>query len=114
MVAVVLKEVLEKEQDKAFRIGGEEFAVLCINTSRKKLERCAHKIMERISNLKITHEKSGVSDRLSVSIGGFYTDKTVLKSALQVYQLADKALYRAKAEGRNRVVILDVDEGVNT
>ena len=114
MVAVVLKEVLQNDQDKAFRIGGEEFAVLCTNTSRKKLEACAMKIMERISTLKITHEKSGVLPWLSVSIGGFYTDKVVLKSALQVYQLADKALYRAKEEGRNRVVILDVDEGVNT
>ena len=114
MVAVVLKEVLENDQDKAFRIGGEEFALLCTNTSRKRLEACAQKIMQRIEALRIRHEKSAVSPWLSVSIGGFYTDKVVLKSALQVYQLADKALYRAKAEGRKRVVILDVDEVVNT
>ena len=114
MVAVVLKEVLENDQDKAFRIGGEEFAILCSNTSRKKLEACAQKIMKRITTLKIRHEKSRVSSWLSVSIGGFYTDKVVLKGALQVYQLADKALYRAKEEGRNRVVILDLDEGINT
>ncbi|QOR61002.1 diguanylate cyclase [Sulfurovum sp. ST-21] len=110
-VANVLKNVLEHPDDMAFRIGGEEFAVICTNTSPQKLSVYAEKILKSIESLKIEHKRSKISKYLTVSIGMYCTDELILKNAKQIYLYADDALYRAKKEGRNRVSKYDIREG---
>ena len=104
-VATALKDVLIHDDDMAFRIGGEEFAIICMSTSKKKIIKCAESIQVNIENLKIEHKKSDVSQYLTVSIGIHFSSIQMLENAKKVYEYADKALYTAKREGRNKIEI---------
>ena len=104
-VATALKDVLIHADDMAFRIGGEEFAIICMSTSKKKIIKCAESIQVNIENLKIEHKKSDVSQYLTVSIGIHFSSTQMLDNARKVYEYADKALYTAKREGRNKIEI---------
>ena len=107
-VATVLKESLKRTEDMAFRIGGEEFAIICTNTDREQLFSCANSIQEKVKKLRIEHKGNrDVSPYLTVSIGGYISDRVILENAKKLYTLADDALYRAKKEGRNRVVVFE-------
>ena len=104
-VAKALKDILIGSDDMAFRIGGEEFALICTNASKKKLLLCANTLRERIEDLHIEHKQSEVSKYLTVSIGVHFASTHLIEDANKVYHYADNALYMAKNEGRNRVVI---------
>jgi diguanylate cyclase (GGDEF)-like protein len=91
------------------RVGGEEFAVLWFENDASNVDRIINQWMDTIRDLKIPHEKSKVSDYVTMSIGvykahcGSYHDTQIL------YDLADKALYSAKNGGRNCAVITGED-----
>ncbi|MCM8776544.1 MAG: GGDEF domain-containing protein [Candidatus Omnitrophica bacterium] len=109
-VAVLLRANL-RHVDIIARYGGEEFIVVIPEARREG----AHEIAERIrSSIARHHFKVyGVETRVTVSIGiALFTgeefpqsaDGTNSAYALELIRRADKALYRAKEEGRNRVV----------
>ena len=104
-VATVLKDTLQHADDMAFRIGGEEFAIICMDTSKKKILTCTKHIQKNIENLKIEHEKSDVSQYLTVSIGVYFASTQVIENARKVFEYADKALYAAKRGGRDKVEV---------
>ncbi len=104
-VAVVLKDSLTHADDMAFRVGGEEFAIICINTNKNKILTCAKNIQKNIENLKLEHKKSDVSQYLTVSIGIHFASTRIIENARKVYEYADKALYAAKREGRDKIEI---------
>ena len=104
-VATVLKDTLKYADDMAFRIGGEEFALICMDTSKNKILTCAKHIQKNIKNLKIEHKDSDVSKHLTVSIGVYFTSAQVIENARKVYEYADKALYAAKRGGRDKVEV---------
>jgi len=103
-VAKVLKASLNAD-DMAFRIGGEEFAIICTDSSKKKILTFTNRVQHNIQNLKIVHEKSAVSPYLSVSIGLHFTSTHLIENGRKVFEYADKALYTAKRNGRNRIEI---------
>ena len=88
--------------DRSGRIGGEEFAILLPETPLVSATLVAERIRVILAALEVAH--SGSVIRFTVSIGVSQIASTVpnLTEAL-VY--ADRALYRAKARGRNCVVI---------
>lgn len=104
-VATALKEILKDPDDMAFRIGGEEFALICTNMNKKSVLSCAHKLQKNIENLHIEHKSSNVSKYLTVSIGIHFASTYILEDAKKVYAHADDALYTAKKEGRNKVIV---------
>ncbi len=111
MIAKVISEGVNRPGDFIARYGGEEFVVLLPNTDSKGALFVANKIINLISSLKITHCASQVCEYVTISIGAAST--TNLKSHNQMYllEMADKALYMAKGNGRNQVVLLpEVDE----
>ena len=94
-----------RSTDKAYRYGGEEFAIICTETDRDSAIICAERLRKVISDEKFEGEEDIRPDgNLTVSIGisNFPFDATKLD---QFIKHADNALYRAKAEGRNRVVV---------
>jgi diguanylate cyclase (GGDEF)-like protein len=103
-VADVLTKSLRRSDDIVFRIGGEEFAVF---TKRgvENVHKLGEKILDAVRELRIEHKKSDIADYLTISIGIHIADKTSRKSASDVYRAADEALYRAKSQGRNRMVL---------
>ena len=104
-VATVLKDTLTHSDDMAFRVGGEEFAIVCTDTNKNKILTCAKNIQKNIQNLKLEHEKSDISQYLTVSIGVHFASTRVIENARKVYEYADKALYAAKREGRDKIEV---------
>lgn len=85
--------------DAAARIGGEEFALLLVNTG----EEDAQSIAERI-RIAVSVEQSHLPERMTISMG-VYTTRDSSVSAEECVQRADTAMYEAKNSGRNRVVV---------
>ncbi|MCW8895822.1 MAG: GGDEF domain-containing protein [Sulfurimonas sp.] len=100
-----LKNALKRAGDMAFRLGGEEFGVLCGGMSESEALDFANKIRENIENEKIEHSESEVSKYVTVSMGIIVVQPNIMNTPNEIYKCADKALYKAKEEGRNRVVV---------
>jgi diguanylate cyclase (GGDEF)-like protein len=91
-----------REGDVAARYGGEEFAVLLPGVDEAVGEAVAERIRAR-TEATIIALSPGITDHITVSIGiSSAPDQALDRIALM--RLADEALYRAKQNGRNRVV----------
>ncbi len=105
---IVLKEVSSilikyiKEEDLAVRWGGEEFLLFLYRTSTNEADIIAENIRKAIEELTIRINDLDIHITASFGIAAIdYTSNFEFSSA---YKAADMALYRAKEEGRNRVV----------
>lgn len=99
-LAGVLKEQI-RESDVLARIGGEEFALLLPNTGLGDAGKLAERIRKTVSNVKHKGDWKGtVSHTISVGIASLQDEDINFESLLV---RADKALYKSKQEGRNRV-----------
>ncbi len=98
-VAATLRAELRGD-DQAFRVGGEEFSVLLGDTSEEGAARTAERLRERLSRHPVHHD--GVDIEFTVSIGVSLWGAGV--GFKQAAEAADRALYVAKQQGRNRVV----------
>lgn len=99
-MAVRIRSALRKS-DLAFRIGGEEFAVLLTETSLKAGAEVAEKLRQRIDREPIILAGGQtIFPTMSFGVGG-----PGPHNALSLLALVDKALYQAKRQGRNRVVV---------
>ena len=109
-VSAVLQKSAGRSSDLVARFGGEEFAVILPDTDINTAVSISEKIREKVHNLAIEHSKS-VTDRfLSVSIGAACTVPDRESEIKSLLDTADRALYRAKKEGRNRVVSLTISQ----
>jgi diguanylate cyclase (GGDEF)-like protein len=97
--ALVMTEGL-RGNDVAARLGGEEFAAVLSRTTTERAHQIAERIRREFGDLAIATEKGELRCTVSVGIAFPTTD---LPTFEQVLGDADKALYRAKNTGRNRV-----------
>lgn len=97
--------------DRVGRIGGEEFAVLCLRRDKESTRALADRICERVSA--IDTQPTGKTFRVSVSIG-VATSASAGYSFTSLLAQADEALYRAKRDGRNRVFTYRTGCGLET
>lgn len=102
-VAATMTAVVSRSADFSARIGGEEFAVLLPETSAEGARLVGEEIRSAIEALGITHAFSGVSRSLTVSIGGVTAVPGENCSQQDLFEMADRMLYRAKEEGKNTV-----------
>lgn len=102
-VAQALRTAARRGADVVARYGGEEFIVLVTETDAEAARLVAEETRQAVEDLKLTHEKSGVSDYVTVSIGYASTVPTTASSAEELIGNADCHLYAAKRAGRNRV-----------
>ncbi len=86
--------------DQAFRYGGEEFVVLLGQTGTAKGMEIAERIRRRIAAQCKPVENPSLRITVSVGLAGFNPAHT----PAQLFERADKALYRAKESGRNRTL----------
>lgn len=102
-VATVLQQTLARAGDTVFRVGGEEFVGLFITADEAGARQLAEMMRQAVSDLQIAHPGIGEGRGLTVSIGLASLAPGSGCDFGPLYRLADAALYRAKAEGRNRV-----------
>ena len=104
-VADLLQRCMRRPGDLAARYGGEELAVILPNTSSEGAEAIALAFMANLQRSALPHENSPFQ-RITVSIGLASLSPATqdsATSALSLIDAADQALYRAKANGRNRL-----------
>jgi diguanylate cyclase (GGDEF)-like protein len=104
-IADVLMQTLRRSDEYAYRLGGEKFCCLVMADDEKNIIDIANRICDAVTALKIPHEGSSISDVLSTSIGVCLIDQVDHETFDTMYKVADTALYKAKEEGRNRVVV---------
>src|SRR3989338_2137214 len=94
-----------RSSDVACRYGGEEFAVLLPQTDKNHAVIAAEKIRHIIQSHEFPYEKTQPLGDVTVSIGvaSYPTDAKGIKKVNELIEKADKALYKAKNEGRNKV-----------
>ncbi len=104
-VAQVLQNVIQRTTNLVARYGGEEFAIILPNTNISSSVHLAEKICQQVEALQIPHLNSEVNQYVTISIGvaslipcEHLTPQTLVHSA-------DQALYQAKKNGRNCLVI---------
>lgn len=92
---------LSKKSDIAVRYGGEEFSIILPETAREGAVALAERFREEVEKAEF---KEGGGVTVSVGVGVFNgVDNVSAKEEL--VKLADEALYRAKAGGRNKVEV---------
>ncbi|MBF0397102.1 MAG: diguanylate cyclase [Desulfobacterales bacterium] len=112
-VAKAIMDNIRRPADLAARYGGEEFVVILPNTDVSGALHVAELIQHGIAELKIEHLKSKVNQYVTLSIGVATVVPNNSIPPKSLIELADKGLYEAKAQGRNRIIskILD-DKGI--
>ena len=99
-VGALLKRTIRRE-DVAARYGGEEFAVLCRATPPERATTIAERIRTELERERFAVGKTSLSVTISAGIAGL--PEPTIENAKQLIEAADKALYQAKADGRNCV-----------
>ena len=100
-----LSKLLKKcvrSADVVCRYGGEEFVVIMPGVSISTLRRCAEEIRSRVQELFVEHGGDQIHTTISLGAAVFPLHGS---NGDEVLISADQALYQAKREGRNRVVV---------
>ena len=85
------------------RYGGEEFICMLPKTNENESAILAEKMRITVENLHICNKGSKISNYLTVSLGVVTRQCSPELEVLEIINNADKALYRAKSTGRNKV-----------
>lgn len=103
-VAQTLLTASTRTRDFLGRFGGEEFILILPDTDAQSAtsvaERCRNLILEQ----HIEHERSGIGEKLTISAGVATIVPSASSDRVEFLELVDKRLYRAKQQGRNRIV----------
>ncbi|WP_237044309.1 diguanylate cyclase [Aquipseudomonas alcaligenes] len=103
-VGVVLLEAARRPLDLAVRLGGEEFAVLLYDIAPEEARQRAEVLRQAVEARAIAHEASLTAPVLTLSIGLCCLQPGNQQTPGSLFEHADRALYEAKAFGRNQVV----------
>ncbi len=101
----VLKKVAEilaestRDSDFIARWGGEEFYIVALHTGKEEARKLAERISKAVSDMQLE-----IEGRITISAGVTEFNKGETRSQLE--RRADNAMYTAKQEGRNRVVLV--------
>lgn len=104
-VAEAITHWAQRPLDFAARYGGEEFALVLYGPAQDSSRDLPEQVRRAIEDLKIPHAESSTGPWLTISIGVAVISAGAKRSLAGAIQLADEALYQAKEEGRNRVVV---------
>ena len=117
---VIIKKMAEivkkntRGSDLVARFGGDEFIVLITSTTEEQAVSYAEKLRETVSAADIAIPGAEVPVRITVS-GGLALFPTHGQSTTELFRAADDALYEAKRQGKNRIMIaasVGLDSGI--
>jgi len=101
-VATKLREVA-RASDTVCRIGGEEFLVICRQTDKAAAQQCAERLRLAIARTPIMIGER--AHAITISVGVAATHEAGVDDRHSLVECADRALYAAKREGRDRVSV---------
>ncbi len=107
-VAQTLDETFRRGGDLVARYGGEEFAVVLPGVDGRRAGLYAERLRRRIWRLAIPYNASQLTDRVTISGGVATIYAPAIATPEDLLFAADKALYRAKCLGRNRIATAEV------
>ena len=106
-VSAALATMQQRPADLFARYGGEEFSVILPDTPGETAMQMARAMCRKVRDLHIPHEASQAPHKLiTISIGVASTDTGQLREVYELINAADRALYQAKACGRDRAETL--------
>jgi diguanylate cyclase (GGDEF)-like protein/PAS domain S-box-containing protein len=107
LIGQLLGSVVRRPGDLVCRYGGEEFAVLLPNTNLEGCRVIGDRLRAATEELSIPHEASTVRTHVTLSVGCSVLAPALTHSVARtdLIQAADRALYRAKRNGRDQVVL---------
>ncbi len=106
-IANELYKIARRPGDTAARYGGEEFVLLLPETAQDKAMFLAQKLQNNICKLNIPHNHSKVARFITLSFGIATMVPNKQASPDDLIESADQALYRAKEEGRNQIIVFN-------
>jgi diguanylate cyclase (GGDEF)-like protein len=104
-VAKILHDQVKRPGDMLARYGGEEFVALLTHTGIEGATAVAEALRASVDRLHLEHACSAVSDHVTVSVGVASAIPDRNSTPDDLVSAADQALYEAKHQGRNRVII---------
>ena len=104
MVAELLQYGLKRSTDLLARFGGEEFIVLLPQSDSAEVLVMAEHLRATVEVARIEHAAAGKPGVVTISIGCCSVQPQAGHSSRELIHRADKALYQAKHQGRNKVV----------
>ncbi len=102
-VARAVADAHRRAGEVVARYGGEEFAVLLPGTARAEALAAGEALRRRVQELDLPHPGSDVARVVTVSVGVASLGPQTGRTPTELLVEADRALYRAKSGGRNRV-----------
>ena len=99
-IAVILKNHTSL-MDTVARYGGEEFVIIFPDTDKEKAHAKAVKIRKEIEKYPFKYKETQIKITMSMGVAAYPADADARRTLIDK---ADKALYKAKEEGRNRVI----------
>lgn len=110
-VARVLQPVARRPLDFVGRYGGEEFVIFLTGSVEQYAIEAAERVRAQVEALGIPHSRSKAARVVTVSVGLAHLEPgEASRSKEGLLQMADEALYRAKDQGRNRVLVAKGEE----
>ncbi len=104
----LLRDFVRRPLDMAARYGGEEFALILYDLPAASVENIAERIRSTVQAEPLPVGNGTKS--VTISIGMGIMAPTLGRTPQGALQLADEALYEAKAQGRNRILLKGVEE----
>jgi diguanylate cyclase (GGDEF)-like protein len=101
-VAKALSNSISRPSDIMARYGGEEFVAVMSDADAEGAHLLADRWLARVAALVLPHQFSAVADHVTISVGYAALKPVQGQSPAELLEQADKMLYQAKEQGRNR------------
>ena len=114
-IATAVRHAIKPQREELVaRYGGEEIIALLVDRDAAEVAAVAYNIVESVIREAIPHAASMVNEFVSVSVGASTANADAVLTYSAMAHIADKALYAAKHQGRNRSLLLGTVEGAES